>query len=197
MVKDVQARHSYGLTQFVASIRDESGLRVLDLGEVCQPNVSFLTSLGHRLHSEDFLRTLDSVTHDDEPPGGPSQRDRMEAFLQQTLEFSEGYFHAALIWDTLQYLSRPLLLSTVDRLFEILRPGACLLAFFHTTERPQQVPLYSYRIADAETLHLVPRGHRQPVQLVNSRDIERLFHRFAAVRFFLTRDNLREVILKR
>lgn len=190
-------KRSHGLAQFVASIRDESGLSVLDLGEICQPNVSFLTSLGHRLYSEDFLRSLDSITHRDDPPGGPSQRDRMEEFLQQTLGFSEDRFHGVLVWDTLQYLSRPLLLSTVDRLFHILRPGACLLAFFHTAEREQHVPLYSFRIADAETLQLVPRGRRLPVQFFNNRGIEKLFRRFEAVKFFLTRDNFREVVVKR
>lgn len=190
-------KHSHGLAQFVESIHDASGLTILDIGGICQENVSFLTDLGHRLYSEDFLRTLDSMTHPDDPPGGPSRREQMDAFLDETLRFPIDHFDGALIWDTLQFLSRPLLQSTVDRLHKILRPGSYLLALFHTTENAPSVPTYAYRILGRERLGLVPRGQRAPVQYFNNRDIERVFGRFDAVKFFLTRDALREVIVKR
>ena len=38
---------------------------------------------------------------------------------------------------------------------------------------------------------------RTPVQYFNNRGIEKLFERFEAVKFFLTRDALREVVVKR
>ena len=49
-------KRSHGLEQFVESIQDSTGLTILDGGGICQDNVSFLTSLGHRLYSEDLLR---------------------------------------------------------------------------------------------------------------------------------------------
>ncbi len=190
-------KHSRGLDQFVSSIRDESGLSILDLGEISQPNVTFITNLGHRLYAVDFLRTLDSISMPDDPPGGPSQRNRMEAFLEQCLGFEAESLDGALVWDALQYLSRPLLLATVDRLYEILRPGSCLLALFQAREPAGEVPVYSYRIADGGTFHLSERGRREPVQFFNNRAIETLFERFASVKFFLTQDNLREVVVRR
>src|SRR5690349_15519415 len=54
-------RPSRGLEEFFRYIRDQSGLTILDLGGATQQNVSFITSLGHRLYSEDFLRTLHEV----------------------------------------------------------------------------------------------------------------------------------------
>jgi len=197
MTKEVVVKKSHGLAQFVATIRDEAGLTILDLGGISQENVSFLTSFGHRLYSEDLLRTLDSFTAEEDPPGGPTQRAQIEALLVQCFDFAAGALDGVLAWDTLQYLSRPVLLATIERLYEILRPGAHMFTLFHTAERPQEVPLYSYRIGDAETLYLVPRGRRLAVQQFNNRGIERLFERFSAVKFFLTRDNLREVIVKR
>lgn len=191
------AKHSHGLAQFVASIRDDTGLSILDLGEICQPNVTFITNLGHRLYSVDFLRTLDSVTTGEDPPGGPSQRNRMEAFLDQCLGFEPETLDGALVWDVLPFLARPLLLATVDRLYEILRPDAHLLALFPTDERTSMLPVCSYRIADTDSLQLAVRGHRQPVEFFNNRSIEKLFGRFTSVKFFLTRDNLREVIARR
>ena len=190
-------KRSHGLSQFVNSIQDESGLSILDLGEICQQNVTFITNLGHRLHSVDFLRTLDSLSAPDAPIGGPTQLDLMDSFLDQTLGYEPGELDGTLIWDSLQYLSRPLLLNTVNRLYEVLRPGAYMLAFFHTNEKAEWVPVYSYRIEDEQTLHLAWKTHRRPVHFFNNRGIERVFEKFDSVKFFLTRGNLREVIVRR
>src|SRR6266481_3825533 len=54
-------RPSRGLEEFFKYIRDQSGLTILDLGGATQQNVSFITNLGHRLYSQDFLRTLHEV----------------------------------------------------------------------------------------------------------------------------------------
>src|ERR1043166_5099157 len=51
-------RQSRGLEEFFRYIRDQSGLTILDLGGATQQNVSFITNLGHRLYSEDFLQIL-------------------------------------------------------------------------------------------------------------------------------------------
>ena len=54
-----------------------------------------------------------------------------------------------------------------------------------------------YRIADHKTLMLTPRGYRPAAQFFNNRAIEKVFHRFESVKFFLARDHLREIIVKR
>jgi len=54
----VTVRTSRGLEEFFNYIRGQSGLRILDLGSANQQNVTFITNLGHRLYSEDFLRIL-------------------------------------------------------------------------------------------------------------------------------------------
>ncbi|MCP5109471.1 MAG: class I SAM-dependent methyltransferase [bacterium] len=192
-----QVKRSHGLAQFVESIQDSSGLTIFDAGRISQQNVSFLTSLGHRLYSEDLLGALDEMTHAGDAPGGPIHPDRIQAFLDHTLDFPMDRFDGALIWDALQFLSRPLLHATVERLHRILRPGAYLFALFQADERPAEIPVYSYRIQDHQSLHLMPRGRRTPAQSFNNRGIEQLFARFEAVKFFLTRDHLREVIVKR
>src|SRR6478736_2020060 len=57
----VDTRTSRGLEEFFVQIRDQSGLTILDLGGATQKNVSFITELGHRLYSEDFLRILNEA----------------------------------------------------------------------------------------------------------------------------------------
>jgi hypothetical protein len=101
------------------------------------------------------------------------------------------------VWDCLQFLTPHLLQLTVDRLYETLRPDSYLLAFFHANDKVREIPLYHYRIQDQKTLLLTPHGIREQAQFFNNRALEKLFHRFQSVKFFLTRDNLREIIVRR
>lgn len=163
-----------------------------------QANVTFITSLGHRVYSDDILRTMDDVFgRDGDFMANQSDPQRIEQFLSQTLDFPEAQFDGALVWDTMQFLAPPVLELTLARLFRILGPQASLLAFFHAEEKANIVPVYSYRISDAKTLSLTPRGQRKPAQFFNNRSLEKLFHEFRSVKFFLARDHLREVIVKR
>lgn len=192
-----QSRNSNGLDQFLASIQDRSGLTLLDLAGASQSNIDFLTAFGHRLYSDDIVRTLDEAFGRDEFLENQSDAARAEFFLQTTLDFPEESFDGALLWDTLQFLAPPLLQLTVDRLYRILRPGAYLLAFFNSDEKVKTVPVCSYRIADRKTLILAPRGHSRPAQFFNNRSLEKMFQNFHSLKFFLTRDHLREVIVRR
>jgi hypothetical protein len=193
----LQSRNSNGLDQFMASIHDRSGLNILDLAGASQNNIDFLTALGHRLYSDDIVRTLDEAFGRDNFLANQSDPQRAEFFLNESLSFPEAAFDGALLWDALQFLAPPLLQLTVDRLYRILRPGSYLLAFFNAEEKLKDFPLYSYRIADRKTLLIAPRGQSRPVQFFNNRALEKMFQNFQSLKFFLTRDHLREVIVRR
>jgi hypothetical protein len=188
-------RTSRGLEEFFVQIRDTSGLTILDLGGATQKNVSFITDLGHRLYSEDFLRILSDTfglddTVDQANPG------RIEYFLKQTLDYPEGHFDGVLVWDVLEYLNPALLNAVVERLHKIVRPKAYMLAFFHADDKLDAVPLLTFRIEQVNSLEVLQQGMRRPAQLFNNRSLEKLFGRFESVKFFLTREQLREVIIK-
>src|SRR6059058_4848413 len=69
-------RPSRGLEEFFSYIRDQSGLTILDLGGATQQNVSFITNLGHRLYSEDFLAILrETFGGDDAEQANPGRID--------------------------------------------------------------------------------------------------------------------------
>jgi len=189
-------RHSHGLDQFFSYIKDRSGLSILDLGETTQANVLFVTSLGHRVYSEDFLRSLDAAFGVDDfaeqsHPAG------IELFLRQNLNYEAGQFDGVLVWDVLQYMAPPLLAAVLERLHQIVKPKSYLLAMFHAQERKGPLPCFTFRISDARTLLLTERGLRQPSQSFNNRALEKLFQQFESIKFFLTREQLREVIVKR
>src|SRR5262245_46566236 len=186
-------RNSRGLEEFFQHIRDQSGLTILDLGGATQQNVSFITNLGHRLYSQDFLRTLHEV-FGAEDGSDQSNSGQIDYFLRQTLDYPDGHFDAVLIWDTLEYLSPPLLVAVIERLHRIVRPKSYMLSFFHADDRLESVPNYTFRIQGVNHLHVTQRGMRRPAQLFNNRSLERLFAGYESVKFFLTRERLREVI---
>jgi hypothetical protein len=193
------SRHSHGLEQFFSQIQGEQNLWILDLAGASQANVGFITSLGHRLYSVDFLRTLDTTFEatGDDPFAGQFDAGRIDRFLDENLDFEERFFDGVMVWDSLEFLAPPLLKETVERLYRIAKPGSYLLAFFHAEEKAVSIPSYTYRIADAGTLLLTPRGPRRAAQHFNNRAIEKMFQQFRSVKFFLARDHLREVIITR
>jgi hypothetical protein len=195
-------RNSNGLDQFCVLLTERPGLAVLDLAGANQNTISFVTNLGHRIYSDDMLRQLDRcfgpvTTPPDEFYERQTEAQRVAEFLDSTLHFPDDSFDGALVWDTLQYLAPTLLTTVIDRLHRMLRPGASLLALFCAEERPGLVPSCSYRISDHRTILMSPREERRPAQHFNNRHLEKLFQQFASVKFFLTRDHLREVIVRR
>jgi hypothetical protein len=193
-----ETRNSNGLDQFCSSLEERPGLSILDFAGASQSTVSFITDYGHRLYSDDFVHQLDhcfGVSGDFfENQSNPLLVSR---FMDTALDFDDDSFDGALVWDSLQFLTPQLLHAVVARLQRMLRPGASLLAIFHAEERVEEIATYSYRIQDHRTVMMAHRARRKPAQIFNNRSLEKLFQDFRSVKFFLTRDHLREVIVKR
>jgi hypothetical protein len=188
-------RTSRGLEEFFSHIHGLSGLTLLDLGGATQQNVSFITDLGHRLYSENFLQILRETSSAD-GLADQSNPGLIDYFLRQALDYPEGHFDGVLAWDVLEYLAPALLTAVVERLHKVVRPGSYLLAFFHADDKLEAVPHYTFRIQDVKNLQVLQQGSRRPAQLFNNRSLERLFSRSESVKFFLTKDRLREVVVR-
>jgi len=189
-------RHSNGLEQFFFAIRDTAGLNILDLSGASQENINFITNLGHRIYTENFLHIVDSTYQAEDSLSERALQDLGNRVLQQCFDFPDHYFDGALVWDSLQHLKPPVLQIAVGGLFRVLRPNAYLFALFSAQERVQEMEACSYRIADSQTLLLASTGSR-PVQFFSTRMLEKIFQQYQTVKFFLTRDHLREVLVKR
>ena len=191
----VSERSSRGTEEFFKYIRDTSGLTLLDLGPATQANINFITNLGNRIYTADFLQVLNDAFGLDDI-AEQSNPGRIDYFLKQALDYPEGHFDGVLIWDVLEYLAPALLTAVVDRLHQIVRPKSYMLAFFHADDKQQTVPYYTFRIQNLTTLQLAQHGQHRPTQLFNNRSLEKLFGKFDSVKFFLTKERLREVIIK-
>lgn len=189
-------RNSSGFDQFCAMLHSSENLSILDMSGASQANISFITNLGHRISSDDIVGTMEECFGDDftEAQTAASTAQR---FLDQTLTFADESFDGALVWDALQFLSSPVLEHTVEKLLRVMRPGGMMLVFFNADEKTKRIPVYNYRVQDQKTLLQVPRGAFQQSQYFNNRRLEKLFESASSMKFFLTRDHLRELIVRK
>lgn len=191
-------RRCTGLGEFMRDLRggEESKLCVLDLGPTSPSNINFLTERNIRVYNVDVLRAAKDPAVITRPADGPEHVDP-EKFFSENLAYPDGHFDAILCWDTADYLPDELVNPLVERLQALLKPKGSLLAFFHTKDAGADVPCCHYHIVQPDALE-IEEGPKQRLQRVfNNRHIENLFKDFSSRKFFLGRDNIREVIMVR
>jgi SAM-dependent methyltransferase len=208
-------RRSSGLGELSRTWKSAEGLCVLDLGSTSPANIRHFTEHGHRIYSEDLLTAStdpELVTKDEH---GIAALD-IRKFLADNLVYPAAHFDVVLCWNLPDYLDENLVKPVVGRLWSVLKPGGMLLAFFHTRDAGPDSPCHRFHIVGADTLEmqkivLRPEARRGPTGTVrtavadgfqlqrvfNNRHIENLFRDFASIKFFLARDNIREVLVVR
>jgi SAM-dependent methyltransferase len=208
-------RRSSGLGELSRFFRQDEPMCILDIGATSAANIRYFTERGQKIYSEDLLdaSTDPSLFAKDEQ--GQSVID-CKRFLAENLTYPNGQFDVILCWNLADYLDESLVKPVIARLWSTLRPGGMLLAFFHTHEAGPDSPCYRYHIVNQDTLEVsdiemrrdarkgpagVGQVHGQSgfrlQRVFNNRHIENLFRDFASIKFFLTRDNIREVLVVR
>lgn len=208
-------RRSSGLGELSRLWDSDAPICVLDLGSTSAPNIRFFTERGHRIYSEDLLVASTDpglVTKDEQ---GTVVLDSRK-FLADNLVYPAAHFDFVLCWNLPDYLDENLVRPVMGRLWSVLKPGGMLLAFFHTKDAGPDSPCFRFHIVGKDTLEmqrivLKREARRGPTGAVhtaitdgfhlqrvfNNRHIETLFRDFASIKFFLARDNVREVLVVR
>lgn len=189
--------HSSALDQFFLALQGQVGLNILDLGGVNQANADYFNNLEHTVRFDNFVRALDESFGKGDFCANQQDEECIDQFQSKVLNYDDDSLDGILVWDSLQYLSPELLAAAVDQLHSILHKGSQMLTSFHTNEKAPEVPLYSYRISARNRMTLTLRNRRKPAQYFSTRSLEKLFRNFSSVKFFLTQDSLREVIVRK
>jgi len=208
-------RRSSGLGELARVWASETPLCVLDLGSTSPANIRFFTEKEHKIYSEDLLvaSTEQGLLTKDEQ--GNVVLDSRK-FLADNLLYPAAHFDVVLCWNLPDYLDESLVRPVMGRLWSVLKPGGMLLAFFHTKDAGPDSPCYRFHIVEKDILEMqrivirreARRGPTGAVhtaigegfrlqRVFNNRHIETLFRDFASIKFFLARDNVREVLVVR
>ncbi len=205
-------RRSSGLIELSRRLSSEESLCVLDIGSTSATNIRYLTEFGHKTYSEDLLEASTDkalVTQDEQGKPMLNSKD----FLASNLMYPSAQFDVVMCWNLADYMDESLVKPVIAKLWSVMKPGGVLLAFFHTQEAGPDAPCYRYHILGQDMLEMQhiearsdarkglgssPNGGTFRLQRVfNNRHIETLFRDFASIKFFLTRDNIREVLVLR
>ncbi len=189
-------RRSTGFNEFIRTISREQGLKILDLGSTSPANITFMTGLGNRFHQGDLLRLANDKSLAMPNGEGGTTLDT-ERFLRENLDFAREDFDAVMFWDLADFLPASLVNPVIERIHYVMKPGGSMLAFFHTKDTGPDAPFYRYNIAAKDTLELQPvRGFRLQ-RVYQNRQVENLFRDYSSIKFFLGRDNIREMLITR
>ena len=192
---EVVRRASLGLGQFFPIVTDTPHASVLDLGCVWQATVAAFTGAGCKLYTEDLFEALHRGLRQPPAKSALPAPPLAERFLAPVLRYPPGSFRGILLWDLFDYLPEELVLPLRDRLDALLIPGGALLALFHNRP-PQETSFSRCRVADAETLELVPAPlPLQRQRVFQNRAMVSLFASYRTARTFVGRDTLRELLV--
>ena len=196
-------RHSSGWAQLHKYLKAQDSQRILDVGPTSAGNINFVTHLGHSI----YMANLVDEAAKPEWVSAPAEEREISSsenlggydiagFLKQNLEFSGRHFDVVALWDTIDYLPNPFAQAVVDRLYDVMVPGGQLLAFFHSKATEEAI-FSRYHLTETDRVDLQRVGGHSILHSYSNRQVEQLFHRFSAHKFFLAKDALREVIVTR
>ena len=190
-------RHSSGWKDILAHLTETEDQRVLDFGATSSSNINYLTGMGHSVYMANVVQ--DAARPEYRKPteeGGAPQFDVAE-FVESNLNFSGREFDVVLLWDTADYLPPELVPALFEKLHDVLRPNGRLLAFFQGTQPGPDAAFSRYQLTDSGQLLLLSAGDFAVQRVYQTRQIEKFLQGYASTRFFLGKDNIREVIATR
>lgn len=186
-------RHSSGWNTLRSFLRDQESLRVLDIGPTSSTNINLLTSWGHSIYMADLVGEAQASTwlRADAEPG---EEFDTAAFLNANLPATGRLFDVVLFWDAADYLPKALVGPLFDRLHQVMATGGRLLLFGHV--KPE-TGFHRYHLRDDDQVDVQPISALAVANIYTNRQMETLLNAFATYRFFLAKDNLREVLVNR
>jgi hypothetical protein len=182
------------LPKFLATLSSREQPKLLDLGPVVGPSLTFFgEQLGCKIFVEDLAKDIDRQAREGKP-------EDVAAFYARRFPQETGSIDGILCWDLFDYLDKASGQALASQLTRILRPEGALLALFNATESPANTkPHYTrHVVVDPSNLQYRPYTAQQPRHkpLLN-RDIQRMFEPLRITEQFLLKNNVREVLFRK
>ncbi len=171
---------------FVEGLERRQAGQVLDLGPVCNDNISFFARRVKRLYVCDMFLRLDR----DRRKGLPPNR------TWQHLDYPPQSFDGILLWDLADRLKDHEVRDLVKRCHTMSRPGGMVMVFVLGQKATLPV-VNAFTMGDGFRLHLRPQPHLDlPTHLRQNREVLSLFAPFNPIKSFIYRNGLREFLFQ-
>lgn len=178
-------------------LKAQEGLRVLDIGPTSPSNINYLTNLGHSVFMADLVEeSVKPAWVIKSSDGSPDTYDA-DGFIDKHMNFGHRMFDVVLLWDALDYIPAPMTESVVQRLHASMEAEGEILSFFHARAAGQMTAFCRYHLTDGENVEMQECADHPLLNMYPNRAIEKLFTAFTSCKFFLAKDNLCEVVVKR
>lgn len=187
------ARHSSGWDALQKVLRETDGLRTLDIGPTSSTNINLLTGMGHSVYMADLVTEAQNPQWTDTLEDG-TRRFNAEGFLDENLQLGSRVFDVVLLWDCLDFLPEAAVPATVSRIHDAMTEGGKCLVFSHIKNEGN---FSRYHLREDSSVDVQGQGDLPGRQVYTNRQIEGLFRHFSSYKFFLAKDNLREILVTR
>jgi hypothetical protein len=183
---------SKAFPKFLAAIGQQPGSPVLlDLGPVIGGNVGYFGErLGCKLFIEDLFADYDRHAR-------AGTLDNLGSSFETRFRHDDTSVDGILCWDLFDFLDKKTAEALARQVVRMLRPGGAVMGFF-TTAAAGQAPFTKYEIIDDTSLrHRHHPGTGGAKQVLQNRDIIRMFEGLIVSDSFLLKSNTREILLRR
>ena len=191
-------RLSRGWIEVRTYLEKTPSLRVLDFGTTSPSNINYLTSRGHSVYMANIVQDANKPEWIKPPTDSDSQPTfDIDGFIAANLDFSGRDFDVILLWDTANFLPPELVPPLFERLRNVLRPDGRLLAFFHGRLEGPETAFARFQLGDADEIVALDSGAFPVRKVYQTRQVEKFLEGYSSMRFFLGKDNVREVLAVR
>jgi hypothetical protein len=179
------------LTKFFAQLRGRAQPSIVDLGPVVGSNVTYFgEQLACKVYVEDLFTDIDRHHKQGRTAAMPE-------FLQKRFPQADNSVDGILCWDVLDYLNRASAQVLASQLTRMLRVEGSLLGFFSTQPAPDPRFTKYVVVDDANLRHRTYPASLGRQQVLQNRDILKLFDGLRVSDSFLLQTNLREILFKK
>ena len=175
------------LQMYFETLEQSSMAQVLDVGPVCEENITFFAQRVKRFHVCDMFLRLNRNKRE----GLPSKK------VWKHLDYAPHSFDGINLWDFIDHLNDDGIGRLVNLCHTLLKPkGTMIVTSFEEQSSPSQI--HSFVMQDSYRLTFRLQNHLDlPCYYRSNRILTNILSEFASVKSFIYRNGVREFLCKR
>jgi len=174
------------LQMYFETLEQSSMAQVLDVGPVCEENITFFAQRVKRYHVCDMFLRLNRIKRE----GLPSKK------VWKYLDYAPHSFDGINLWDFIDHLNDDEIGRLVNLCHTLLKPkGMMIVTSFEEQAAPSQI--HSFVMQDSYRLTFRLQNHLDlPCYYRSNRILTNILSEFASVKSFIYRNGVREFLCK-